>query len=201
MSLFCIKNLNNATSVTSPKLNLHGAGRGMVQQLRETKEMTTDNLLNSFKSAGIAFAYSGSAMYPQIPSVKDVLYVLRIEEKPDVYQSALGNHYDYVSNVALVVSAVAFNVLDDMLDTMTREMVVALAIIDLCPDEARCLSNPRYADVFRIVNQDPSLEPALAPDATREILQGFCTCPAHGKAGAAQGGGSVADQHRGWSAS
>lgn len=149
----------------------------MVQQLRETTEMTTNNLPNSFKSAGIAFAYSGSAMYPQIPSVKDVLYVLKIEEKPDAYDIALANYYDYVGNVALVVAVTSHVVLDPNLDTMTREMIVALSIIDLCPDEAKCLFNPRYVDALRVTNQDDELERALAPGASREDLIKACMCP------------------------
>ncbi|MCR4278791.1 MAG: hypothetical protein NUV81_02715 [bacterium] len=121
------------------------------------------------------FAYCGSALTPEIPIVSDVLSVVWQDSSLDhFYSDAISNFTTYADNVVLVAGAVNEDVLR-MPRTPDGEAqarkLVAEAIIELCPEEAKCLFNPAYAEALREAGKGVRIS---GGDAVQ--LKAFCTC-------------------------
>lgn len=129
--------------------------------------MNTETLVN----AGIRLDYSPNAMVPEIPYIEDVLYVLNLNHDDKYYRLCMSNHSTYIANVALVVAAISDEVLNmELYDEKLARRMIAKAIIDLCPDNARCLFNQAFAEAKKELGDDP-------PQATSaDELRQACGC-------------------------
>lgn len=116
-------------------------------------------MLNKIKDIGIRFSYCREAVYPQIPYTQDVLFVLQLSEQRDArgyYSPAgAGNWGEYIANVMLVSAVVASELLISMepYDETKARKIIANAIVDLCPDEAKCLFVGAYADAKKLADE------------------------------------------------
>jgi hypothetical protein len=122
------------------------------------------------------FSYCSNAMVPKIPSAQDVLFALRLSKQEDVYSFCRGNHEVYVDNVQLVVDKIGAMVKSVWPNEVKAKQVIAKAIVDLCPEEARCLFNTAYVEAKIMAGQE-HWEVVLSSCA--EILRQTCTCPEH----------------------
>lgn len=133
--------------------------------------------LKTIKKAGICFSYCRFAVFPQIPRVQDVLYILQLSGKKDAknYYSPEGaaNWSTYVENLVLVAAAVASRVLGmERYDEAKARKIIAEAILELCPPEAKCLFHDAFVEAQEIfVGQ-----PAPSKTADRETLLATCGC-------------------------
>jgi len=117
--------------------------------------------------AKFRFAYSQASMMPEIPSVEDVLYVLRVLDESKNFSMAMSNHTVYVRNVMLAAFAVSSDVLElDPFDMREAERIVAKAIVALCPEEAKCLFVQAYVNA-RTKMSDMVPSRVLSADALR----------------------------------
>lgn len=116
------------------------------------------------------YAYYGDATVPEIPYVQDVLYVFRLSDKDVRYEFGLEHHPPYVCNVIMTAARVADRLfrLDERED-MARQELIAEAIIELCPEEARCLFNPAYSEAYRLAGKK-------IPDISTEQSKPQCGC-------------------------
>ncbi|MDF1497149.1 MAG: hypothetical protein P1P90_03755 [Patescibacteria group bacterium] len=103
--------------------------------------------LQKLVKLGKLFSFSPDACVPEIPTAQDVLYALKLSDKDDKYNFCAANHSTYVHNVHLASAAVAYAVFDmDPYDEEQAKRIIADAIVQLCPAEARCT---KYIDVYR----------------------------------------------------
>lgn len=93
------------------------------------------SLLHRLKNAGIRFSFCTSAVYPQIPYIKDVLYVLRLVKEGYGYDMGMSNFQDYCGNVHLVAAAVGESALLANTEEDAKRFI-AEAIDALSPLEA-----------------------------------------------------------------
>lgn len=122
--------------------------------------------LEELKRAGIRFDFCPNAVAPEIPYVQDVLFALRLTDEQKNYDFCAANHVAYIVNVALVVAAVGYGVLCmEPYDQAEAKKIIARAIIELCPEEAKCLFQSAYMEAKRIVGEE------IPPADTA------CTCP------------------------
>lgn len=132
-------------------------------------------MLETFKKAGIQLNYCPNATVPQIPRISDVLYVLRLKEEETYFSFGCGNHPPYVTNVLLVAAAVAYEVLSmRTYDEIAVKKIIAQAIFDLCPEDARCLFNTAFMEAASYAEKLN-----LAPQActvNEEPLRSICSC-------------------------
>jgi len=127
-----------------------------VEQNNVFQQTTKEKPMNlaQLKKAGICFDFCPDAVVPEIPKVQDVLFAMRLVETDESYIFARDNHSTYVVNVGLVIAAVGHKVLGIRWDEeITRRQVIAKAIVELCPSEARCLFNSAYVDAKRIAGE------------------------------------------------
>jgi hypothetical protein len=149
------------------KLTLHGAGFEKNGTTGRREKMAAIKIL------GVCFTYTPEARHPQIPSIKDVLYVLQIVKEPDAYKRARDSWPVYVANVHLVVAFVAVEVLNPERDTQSREIIIARWILWFCPPEARCLRVTEFTALLKVFKGAAR----LPYGATDSQWAGTCDCP------------------------
>jgi hypothetical protein len=116
------------------------------------------------------FYYSCDAAVPQIPQIQDVLFALRLSDEQQAYNFCRSNHEVYVVNVHLAASVVVSRGILSAKQDMIRKMI-AVTVMDLCPEEAKCFFNSAYVEVRREVGG--SIPPQ---DIGRQKLQKLCGC-------------------------
>lgn len=132
--------------------------------------------LEVFKKAGIELCYCRYAMFPQIPYVQDVLYILQLSGEKDARNNyspeGAANWSTYIENAVLVAAAVGYKVLGmEPYDEAEARKIIAGAIIELCPAEARCFFNSAYAEATRIEGHEVPPKTAYA-----KTLRRACSC-------------------------
>lgn len=125
--------------------------------------------VQDLKKAGIRFSYSPDGPDPQIPYILDVLFTLRLVEHDKRFIFCLDNHPLYAANVLLAASMAATDAIKARRERSGHERIIAQAIVDLCPDGARCLFNPAYAEAWASLGHD-------VPRTSREKLLVLCGC-------------------------
>ena len=125
---------------------------------------------------GIRFSYSRAATFPQIPYVQDVFFVLQLSDKKDernYYSSASANWPEYIENLMLLAAAVAPMVLvpEGHYNGAEARKVIARAIMDLCPDEAKCLFNHAFVEAKKAAGEE------VPETANRDELPGGLRLP------------------------
>jgi hypothetical protein len=120
------------------------------------------------------FSYCPNAMVPEIPCMQDVLFALGLSKEQKHYDFCKGNHEVYVDNVQLVVGKIGATVKSVWSDEARVKRIIAQAIVDLCPPEARCLFNIAYVEA-KIVAGKKGWEVVL--NSSSEVLRQACTCP------------------------
>lgn len=126
-------------------------------------------VIDKFQKSRIFFSYHSDALATEIPRVADVLYVLRLSYENEEYYS---NHEVYVANVHLVAAAICHEVtFMQPYDKALARRIIAVAIVDLCPNEARCLLNSAFAEAKLLAG-----DKVPASTANREALLRACTC-------------------------
>lgn len=124
------------------------------------------------KQTGYRFSFCRACMMPEIPRVVDVLYALRFFEEQEYYDYCAANHQTYIENVMYVAAAVCDAVLAlKPYNAAKVEQIIAAAIAELCPDEARCLNVPGYYAARKVMGDEI---PPLS--ATTETMQQACGC-------------------------
>lgn len=129
--------------------------------------------LEELKKAGICFDFCLNAVVPEIPYVQDVLFALRLTDEQKYYDFCVANCRTYIVNVGLVIAAVGYAIFDkDHYNETESRKAIARAIIDLCPEEAKCLFRSAYVEARKIVGED------IPPKgASRDELIATCRCP------------------------
>ncbi|MFA6447191.1 MAG: hypothetical protein WCW31_02940 [Patescibacteria group bacterium] len=119
--------------------------------------------VKNFKEAGIRFSYCIDCGVREIPSVQDVLYALHFSDRQEYYSFSLGNHTPYVENVHLVAASLDVGALLPY-DGFTAREFIARAILELCPEEAKCVDYPVYSVLLRQADLPvPKHDPATCP--------------------------------------
>lgn len=135
--------------------------------------------IETLKKDGIRFSYSRYAVFPQIPYVQDVLYVLQLTDEKhkrgNYGPEGAGNWPEYIANLMLVAAAVAGKVLFmehyDEAQAQARK-IIAEAIMDLCPPEAKCLFNSAFVSA----QEEFTGVPAPSRTASRDMILRTCGC-------------------------
>lgn len=137
--------------------------------------------LEALKKAGIQFSFCRYAVVPEIPRVQDVMFALRLSREQEYYEFCLWNHSVYIGNIGLVIAAVSHQVLNQerYYESAARRFI-ARAIVDLCPETAKCLFVSAYVQALEIAGETPPPK-----SASRDTLIAACHCPEH-RASAAQ---------------
>ncbi|MDD5726527.1 MAG: hypothetical protein PHC53_03940 [Patescibacteria group bacterium] len=101
--------------------------------------------------SGIRFSHCINAAVPEIPRVQDVLFALRLTDEQDYYEFCRSNHELYNMNVHLAAAACAFEVMIMRpYDESAARKLIAQVIVDLCPEDARCVEFPAYKEAMQI---------------------------------------------------
>lgn len=138
--------------------------------------------LETLKKAGIYFSYSRFGVFPQIPYVQDVLYVLQLSNEKDksgnYCPTGAANWGEYIANLMLVAAVVASHVLYmERYDEAEAKKIIAEAILELCPLEAGCLFNDAFVEAQEIFVGQPAPSRGASWDATRQACGcRECTC-------------------------
>src|SRR3990167_5669716 len=129
--------------------------------------------LETLTKAGVHFDYCPDAVVPEIPHVQDVLYAMRLTDAQESFEFCVGNHATYIVNVGLVIVAVGYDVLcmEPRYDEAKARTIIARAIIELCPEDARCLFNSAYTQAQEIAG-----EKVYFRTTSREQLLSACGC-------------------------
>ncbi len=107
--------------------------------------------LEELKKAGIHFDFCPNAVAPEIPYVQDVLFALRLTDEQKCFDFCVANHRTYIVNVGLVIAAVGYAIFDrEHYNEAESRKAIARAIIDLCPEEAKCLFRSAYVEAKQI---------------------------------------------------
>ena len=133
--------------------------------------------IETLKKAGICFDYCRNAMFPQIPYAQDVLYVVRLtkekHERGNYCSEGAANWATYIENLMLVAAAVAPKVLNmERYDEAEAKKIIAEAIMELCPPEAKCL----FVDAFVAAQEIFVGKPAPSKTASRDEVLKACGC-------------------------
>lgn len=133
--------------------------------------------VETFKRVGIFFSYCRNAVFPQIPYVQDVLYILQLSGEKDAHGSyspdGARNWGEYLANLMLVAAAVASKVFYmERYDEAEARKIIAQAILDLTRPEDKCLFNNVLAEAAEVVTG----QPAPSRTADRETLLATCGC-------------------------
>ena len=133
--------------------------------------------IETLKKAGISFSYCRFAVFPQIPRVQDVLYVLQLADEKDAKgnycSTGAANWATYIENLMLVAAAVGSRVFDtERYDEAEARKIIAEAIMDLCPPEAKCLFHNAFVEAQEIFVGLP----APSKSASREAILMACDC-------------------------
>jgi hypothetical protein len=129
--------------------------------------------LEELKRAGIHFDFCPNAVAPEIPYVQDVLFALRLTDEQKYFDFCVANHRTYIVNVGLVIAAVGYVIFDrEHYNEAESRKAIARAILELCPEEARCLHRSAYIEARKIARE------AIPPEGmSREQLLKRCSCP------------------------
>lgn len=131
------------------------------------------SMLERFKQAGICFSYCRFAVVPEIPYGQDVLFALRLTDMQRSYNFCRDNHATYIVNVGLVIAAVSYDVLGmERYDEAEARKIIAKAILELCPSEAKCLFNSAFVEAQEIFVG----KPAPSRTASRDEILKVCGC-------------------------
>ncbi len=129
--------------------------------------------LEELKKAGIRFDFCPNAVVPEIPYVQDVLFALRLTDEQKYYDFCVANHRTYIVNIGLVIAAACYEIFDsEHYNETESRRAIARAIIELCPEEAKCLFKSAYVEAMQIVG-----EQVPSRGASRVELLAACMCP------------------------
>lgn len=133
--------------------------------------------IETLKKAGIYLYYCRNAMFPQIPRVQDVLCILQLADEKDAHgyycPAGAANWGEYIANSVLVAAAVATKVFYmERYDEVEARKMIAEAILELCPPEARCLFHDAFVEAQEIFVGQRA--PSRITD--RETLLQTCGC-------------------------
>lgn len=110
--------------------------------------------------------------------MQDVLYVLQLS--PDRHErgyycpTGAANWSTYIENTLLVAAAVASRVLNmEHYDEAKACKMIAKAIIDFCPPQAKCLFNSAFVEA----QEEAEGMPSAFRSADCETLRATCGCP------------------------
>ena len=127
--------------------------------------------LKIFVQHGIRMSYCECCMMPEIPEVQDVLYALQLSKEQAYYDVCLANHEVYIANVYLVAAAIGFDATTMRpYDEPAARKLIAQAIVELCPDHARCLFVHAYVAAKQLAGDQ--VPEGLDGDRLREA----CRC-------------------------
>ena len=129
--------------------------------------------LETLKKAGICFDYNPTVNTPEIPRVMDVLFAMSLTNRDLGYYSLSikNNHPTYVKNVSLVIVAVATEIFGlRCRDGKAAKKIIAKAILELCPPEARCLHKIAFSSAVRLAGEDAT-KPCECPSCQRSQPQ------------------------------
>jgi len=129
--------------------------------------------LEELKKAGIRFDFCPNAVAPEIPYVEDVLFALRLTDEQKYFDFCVANHRTYIVNVGLVIAAVGYAIFDrEHYNEAESRKAIARAIIELCPEEAKCFFRSAYVEAKKIVGEE------VPPrGANRDEFSAACMCP------------------------
>lgn len=129
--------------------------------------------LEELKKAGIHFDFCPNAVVPEIPYVEDVLFALRLTDEQKCFDFCVENHRTYIVNIGLLIAAVGYAIFDkEHYNETESRKAIARAIIELCPEEAKCFFRSAYVEAKKIVGEWTPSEGAA--DKARWAL---CSCP------------------------
>lgn len=143
----------------------------------------------TFVRKGICLDYKvamkGSS--PQIPWVIDVLFFMHRTKSQQFYALGRSRYPAYVSNVGMVTLTVLEQIQKIVpYDENLANTIIAEAIIELCPLDARCLLEPGYAQALKIAEDSryPAdiLDIPLCTIPDKDALREACKCPSCKKA-------------------
>lgn len=130
-------------------------------------------IIENLKKAGIRFSFCPQAAVPEIPRVQDVLYAMKLSPEQINYDFCVSNHSTYVVNVGLAIYACGYEVLGmEKYDENKAREIIAKAILELCPENARCLFNSAFVEARKLAKL-PDVPKAENAAALRKI----CGCP------------------------
>lgn len=133
--------------------------------------------LETLTQAGITLDYCTHAVVPEIPRVQDVLFAMRLsdEQYSGYFEFCRNNHSTYVVNVGLVIAAVGHEVLNQEggYDEVAGRRIIAHAIVELCPSEARCIFNGAYV----AAQEELSGTSSPVREMNRDEMIANCSCP------------------------
>ncbi len=101
----------------------------------------------TMSAAGIRLSYSLDCCVREIPSVQDVLYALRLTESQECYDFNVAHSATYISNVHLVAATLDVSSLSTAFGI---RKIVAQAILELCPQEAKCVDCLYYRELLNL---------------------------------------------------
>jgi hypothetical protein len=133
----------------------------------------------TFQELGISF-HSTHDSRRYVPSVDAVLFVLGLANE-DTRNPLLQMGPIYTTNVHRAVVAASFEVMSSrpngrraVRNTEAQARMIARVIIDLCPEDAKCLLNKPFIEAKRWAGDSV---PAKGTDEA--ALIDACTCPEH----------------------
>lgn len=105
-----------------------------------------------FSNTGLRLKYDENSRIPQIPYAQDVLYVMQLSNEEIHYSICLPRHASYVANTLLVAACVATEIIHPKaINRSDMFKAIARVIVSLCPEQARCLLVPGFAEAQRIL--------------------------------------------------
>lgn len=126
--------------------------------------------LPEFKELGLALAYPKNTWAQRLPEIQDVLYVLRLTEEQRSFTPFQDVNPAYIRNTLLVAAAVSDVIYDaHQKDPEQARRIIATAIVELAPKEARCLRNQDFAAARTVLDR------ALENKAQEEMVD-VCEC-------------------------
>lgn len=110
--------------------------------------------VTTFLKANISLESSHFVTEPEIPFVQDILFALRLSEKQIAFDAGLGSHSAYIVNACLTAASVAHEIVSmEFFDEGKARLIIARAIIALCPEEAKCFYKKGYVDAMQTLGQ------------------------------------------------
>lgn len=152
--------------------------------------MDMDKMMSSVRRLVKKFVqldYCDSCCVPNLPTVDGVLYVAQMIEEPNGFRDGRANGVGFMQNCLLVATAV-YTVVDydcreekiiggrtwRIVNVAMARKVVARAIIEMLPDEAKCLFVRAFTDALEILGENPEL---TGEGSDRDKTVRACTCP------------------------
>lgn len=124
------------------------------------------------KLRGFVLGYNRFAVLPEIPRVADVMRALQKTEQEEAFDASRTSPSTYSLNVMLVAEAVRSDVAYfPGIEGQDAEWLIARAIIELCPEEARCLLVGAYVAAKRSAGETVEID-----GLSRAQIRRICTC-------------------------